>query len=528
MTDDFEPPFLIGVDVGTQSVRAVAFDAFGNQVAQARRPTPETRIAQDRLEYDPEALFTAVVECLGEVAGALAGRPVAGIAVASIGESCVLVDEAGRSLAPSIVWHDTRTEGEAERLRETVGIERVFEITGMQLAHIFTLCKLMWMRTHWPDAMRRTRKIMMIADWIAFRLSGVAATDFALASRTLYLDLRRRRWSDELLGLAGLDASILAPLSASGSALGPVLPDVLAATGLAGNPVVGVGAHDHVCGAMAAGMAQQGTMVDSIGTAEALLLATAEPSFDPKLPKANLFQGAFEAHRSLYFLGASVAYSGSAIEWLRGLVGHPPHETLIAEGENAQPGSEGVLFLPHMVGPTSSDPEHPVRGAFIGLTDTTTRGTLYRAVLEGLAMRTAFVLDTIVGLSGVPAPDRIRLISGGARNPLLVAIKAAAFGRPVTVVDASEATALGAALLGGVAAGLWPNLEVALAALNRREHSVEPDEALVRLYRDMRRSVFDRLQSILWPVDAKLMGIAAQTNRKTSGQTAPPGGQPGA
>ena len=166
-----------------------------------------------------------------------------------------------------------------------------------------------------------------------------------------------------------------------------------------------------------------------------------------------------------------------------------------------------------MVGPTSSDPEHPVRGAFIGLTDTTTRGTLYRAVLEGLAMRAAFVLDRIAGLSGVPEPDRIRLISGGARNPLLVAIKAGAFGRPVTVVDASEATALGAALLGGVAGGLWPNLEVALAALNRREHSVEPDENLVGLYQNVRRCAFDRLQSILWPVDAKLMGIAEQATR---------------
>ncbi len=491
MSDGFQPPFLIGIDVGTQSVRALAFDARGHQVAQARRSTPEKRLAPDRLEYDPEAMFTAVTECLGEVGVALGGRPVAGIAVASIGESCVLVDEEGRPLAPSIVWHDTRTVAQAQTLRDTVGVERVFEITGLQLDHIFTLSKLMWMRTHWPDAMQRTRRVLCIADWIAFRLSGVAATDFTLASRTLYLDLRRRRWSDELIGLAGFDTSVLAPLTASGTALGPVLPEVLAATGIAGAPVVGVGAHDHVCGAMAAGLSQKGTMINSIGTAEALVLAMEQPSFDPMLPRVNLFQGAFEAHRSLFFTGASVAYSGSAIEWLRGLVGTPPHATLIAEGESVPPGSEGLLFLPHMVGATSSDPEHPVRGAFIGLTDSTTRGVLYRAVLEGLAMRTAFVVDAMAGIDGVPAPERIRLISGGARNPLLAAIKANAFGRPVTVVDASEATALGAALLGGVAAGLWPNLDVALAGLDRREHVVEPDDDLVRLYRDMRQSAFE-------------------------------------
>lgn len=516
MSDRIEPPFLIGIDVGTQSVRALAFDVAGNQVAQARRATPEICTAAGRREYDPEALFAAATDCLGEVAAALKGQPVAGIAVASIGESCVLVDEAGRALAPSIVWHDARSEEAAQRLRQAVGVERVFEITGLQIDKIFTLCKLMWMREHWSDAARRTHKILMIADWIAYRLCGGMATDISLASRTLYLDLRARRWSDELLAHAGFDSSHLPPLTASGTALGPVHPEILAATGLAGRPVVGVGAHDHVSGGMAVGMSGQGTMVDSIGTAEALLLATAQSSYDPTVSKLNLFQGAFEAHRSLFYLGCSVAYAGGTMEWFRGVLGHPPHADLIAEGEKAAPGSEGILFMPHMVGTNSSDPEHPVRGAFIGLTNNTSRGVLYRAVLEGLAMRASFVVDAFARLSGVPAPDRIRLISGGARNPLLVAIKAAAFGRPVTVVDALEATAQGAAMLGGVAAGLWPDIDAAPAALNRREHMVEPDANLVGLYQSMRRSGFDQLQSILWPVDAKLTRLAEQGTRPTN------------
>ncbi len=512
MTGSFDP-VLIGIDIGTQSVRALAFDPTGNQLAEAHRPTPETHPAPDRLEYDPQALFATVTECLGEVAAALAGRPVAGIAVASVGESCVLVDEAGKPLAPSIVWHDTRTVEVAETLRETVGVERLFEITGMQLDRIFTLCKLIWMRRHWPDAMQRTHRVLMIADWIAFRLSGVAATDFSLASRTLYLDLANRRWSDELIGLAGFDSSVLAPLTASGTPLGPILPEVLAETGIAGTPVVGVGAHDHICGAMAAGMGARGTMIDSIGTAEALEMATERPSFDLKLPKQNLVQGAFEAHQSLFFILSSACYSGGTLEWFRGLVGQPPHETLIGEGMAARPGSEGILFLPHMVGPTSSDPEHPVRGAFIGLADTSARGTLYRAMLEGLAMRAAFIVDGLARIDETPAIDRIRLIGGGARNRLFNAIKAATYGRPVTVVDTSEATALGAALLGGVAAGLWPDLDVALSGLDRREHVVEPDARLACLYQDIRQSAFDRLPSILWPVDSQLTRISQQAAR---------------
>ena len=340
MTDRFEPPFMIGIDVGTQSVRALAFDARGNQVAQARRSTPERRYPPDRCEYDPDAIFAAVVECLGEVAGGLGGRPVAGIAVASIGESCVLVDEAGRSLAPSIAWFDARTEGEAQTLRETVGVERIFEITGLQLDKIFTLAKLMWMRKHWPEAIARTRKVLLMADWIAFRLSGEAATDFSLASRTLYLDLRRRRWSDELIGLAGFDAAVLPTIAASGTSLGPVRAEILAATGLAGKPVVGVGAHDHVSGGMAVGLSAQGTIVDSIGTAEALLIAMAQSSTDPMVPRLNLFQGAFEAQHSLYYLGASVAFAGGAMEWFRGLSGQPPQSRADRRGRGRRARSE--------------------------------------------------------------------------------------------------------------------------------------------------------------------------------------------
>src|SRR5262249_9875078 len=152
---------------------------------------------------------------------------------------------------------------------DRIGIDRLFELTGLALDPTLTLCKLAWMRMHWPDAVARARRIHTMADWIAFRLSGVSATDHTLASRTLYFDIHLRAWSEELLALVDPTPAILAPLAASGAPLGPVRPEILAETGLAGRSIVAAGGHDHVCGSYGAGVVKPGLMLDSMGTAEA-------------------------------------------------------------------------------------------------------------------------------------------------------------------------------------------------------------------------------------------------------------------
>ncbi|MGO4123581.1 L-fuculokinase [Inquilinus sp. YAF38] len=505
MATRFDPPFLIGIDVGTRSVRAIAFDARGRRAAQAARPTPARMQAGGRGEYDPDALFAAVTDCLAEVARSLAGKPVAGLAVGSVGESCVLVDDSGRSLAPSLVWFDRRTEAAARELAETIGPDRIFQITGLALDPTLTLCKLAWMRAHWPEAMGRARRVLAIADWIAFRLTGVAATEPTLASRTLYFDIHERRWSEELLGLAGLDPALLPPILAAGAAIGPVRPEVLAATGLAGRPVVATGGHDHLCGSYAAGITRPGMLLDSLGTAEAVLLATAFPLLDPAVMRRGFIQGAIGTQLS--YLGGGINSSGGAVEWFRSLTGQAEHEALIAEARAVEPGSQGVVFLPHLVYSPPPDPDTSARGAFIGLTAHADRGALYRAVLEGLAMQARLMVDAMAALPGITPPTEIRAIGGSSRNALFLEIKANVYGRPITVVDEPEATALGAALLGGIAAGLWPDLDAALAAIDQRHHTVAPDPALAERYDALHRSVFERLHATLTPLNHALAGF---------------------
>jgi xylulokinase len=371
-----------------------------------------------------------------------------------------------------------------------------------------TLFKLAWMREHWPDAIKRARRILMMADWIAFRLSGEAATDHTLASRTQYFDIHARQWSDELIGRVGA-SGLLPPLKASGASLGTVRREVLAETGLMGKPVVGVGGHDHVVGSFAAGITAPGTMLDSLGTAEALFLATAAPIADPEVLKRGYIQGAIATHRMMSFIGAGIFSSGGGIEWCRHLVGDPAQETIIAEASAVPPGSRGVVFLPHLGNSPPPEPDPQSRGAFVGLTPAVDRGTLYRAVLEGLAIQARVMIDGMAPLSGITPVSAIRVIGGGSRNPLFLQIKANAFARPLTVIDEAEATALGAALLGGIAAGVYRDLDEALARLDRREHVIEPDGDTA-VYEDLRTKVVERVHPALREVNHALAGIRSE------------------
>ena len=292
-------------------------------------------------------------------------------------------------------------------IAEKIDPARLLALTGHAIDPTFTLCKLAWMGEHWPAPAGRAHRILLLSDWVAFRLSGVAATDHTHASRTLYFDLSRREWSPELLALAGMDSRLPAKLMASGTPLAAVRPEVLSETGIAGKPIVGVGGHDHLVGSFAAGLVAPGVVLDSLGTAEAILLATAAPLDDADVMRRGYYQGAIETHRRMSYLGGGLYPSGGAVEWFRAISGNPSHAELIAEAERVPPGSNGIIFLPHLAKSPPPEPDPEGRGAFVGLTASATRGALYRAVLEGLAMQARLMVDGMTGMPGIGAGARI-------------------------------------------------------------------------------------------------------------------------
>lgn len=477
-------PLLVGVDFGTSHIRALVVSTDGRVIASGSAPTPIEHPRPGWAEHDPEALWQATVTALREATGQI-GRPdrIAGLAVASVGEAGVPLDADDRPTGPAIAWFDTRPESECEQLIATIGAEHLAARAGIPPKPMFSLCKLLWLKSQMPESFGRTTRWLNMADYLAWRLCGVAATDYSMASRTLALDLAKGEWATDLVREAGIDPVLFQRLAANGTKLGPVTPEAARATGLPEHCVVGVGGHDHIVGALAAGAWQVGTLLNSLGTAEALLLALDEPVAGTALTHAGYTQGAMKLDRPYYYvLGASFT-AGASVDWLHQVVGSDiPHETLISEAASVPPGSHGVHFLPTLRMGSPPYPDPVSRGCLVGLYPEAARGVLYRAVLEGLAYESRQMLDGMLADTDGPAVSRARAIGGLTRNRLLMAIKASVFDRPITVVEMAESTGLGAAILGGLAAGVFPDLKTALGGLVCDEVTIEPDPSLVDAY----------------------------------------------
>jgi xylulokinase len=491
---------LAGVDIGTTNLKAVIFDASGGIVARASASTPTHYPRPGWAYYEPEELWQSTLDVL-RAAVAQVDHPerIVSVACASIGETAVPIDNDGRPTSHAIAWFDQRTEQQAKELAERIGSDRVIQVSGLDIHPMFGLCKLMWLHDHEPDAYDRTVTWVNIADYIAFRLSGVAATDYSLASRTLALDLHRLCWDTDLIRDVGIKPYLFPNLAASGTWLGVVLPDVAAATGLPATATVAVGGHDHVCGALALGVIAPGTVLDSMGSSEAIFLPIEHLIADPNISRMGYTQGAHVVG-GYYVLGGQFT-SGAAIEWFRhALAEHTDYDSLIEEAQRVPPGSLGVSFLPHLRTANAPHNDAKAMGAFVGLTTDAQRGTLFRALLEGTAFEMRGALEPLLQAAGALKTDHIIAAGGSTRNHLLMQIKADVFAKPIVVLGVEEATALGAAMLGGLAAGEYANTEEALKCLRFMSSTVSPDPAAISFYDHAYREIYQHLYRALKPI----------------------------
>lgn len=495
-------PLLCGIDAGTTRIRALLFTPRGRLVAAGSRPTPVERPRPGWAEHDPAALWQATCEALREAAGQIDDPArIVGLAVASVGEAFIALDRAGRSTCRTIAWYDERPKQEVAWLKAEIGQEKLHALTGLAIDATFSLCKLLWLKAHEPEALARTTLWLNVCHYLAWRLTGVAAADLTLASRSLALDLERRVWADDLIRATGLDPAIFAPLKPWGTSLGKITPEAAAATGLTTACAVGVAGHDHIVGALAAQALAPGVLFNSMGTAEALTFVLDRPSAEAVLCERGYNQGVVEVERPVHYIFGGFQTSGACIEWFRQLFATElDHARLIAEGTRVPPGCHGVTFVPDLRGRLSPVPDPDARGAWFGLSADSDRATLYRAVLEGLAFEARLTVDDLVALPGLQPIAKVRAIGGNTRNPLLMRIKASVYDRPIVAAEMAEATALGAALLGGLAAGMFADLADALASLESDLAAVEPDPDWVAVYEAYYREVYRPAYAALRPL----------------------------
>ena len=487
---------------GTTRIRALLFTPERPVVAEGSRPTPVERPRPGWAEHDAEALWQAACGALREATASI-GRParIRGIAVASVGEAFVALGGDGRPTCPVIAWYDERPIAQLARLEAEFGKDRLYALTGLSPDPTFSLCKLLWLRDNRPEALARTRLCLNVAHYLAWRLCGVATADLSLASRSLALDLHARRWATDLMRALGLSPAMFPEIRPCGARLGTVTAEAAAATGLTTGCAVGVAGHDHVMGALASGALAPGVLLDSMGSAEGLMLALQVSTTEAAIGRRGYSQGVVEVERPVPYVFGGFPTSGACVEWFRGLFGSAvPHAQVIAEAEDVPPGCHGATFVPDLRGRLSPTPDPLARGAWFGIGGDATRATLYRALLEGLAFEARQTVDSLIELPGLPRIEAVRAIGGNTQNPLLMAIKAAVYDRAIAAAAMPEATALGAALLGGLAAGVFTDLASAVAELAPSYRTFAPRADWVGIYEAHYRRIYQPAYARLRPL----------------------------
>lgn len=497
-------PLLLGLDVGTTSIKAVVYDSGrGEIVAQAAAPTPTSHPRPGWTNFDAEGLWQGVVSCTKQALAALPpASQVAAVAVASMGEAGVPVDKEGTPLYPVIAWHDPRSEPQATRLGQTVGPEAVHRLTGQQVRHIFGAPKMLWLRENEPAVFKRLARWLSVEDFILWRLSGVAATDYTIAARTMLFDVRRAGWSAEMLAACGFAESILPQPFPSGAVIGQVTAQAARQTGLPAGLPVSTGGHDHLCGALAAGAVDTGRVLDSSGTAQAVLIPSGEFKGGGAV-FANGFSCYHHVLRGRYIIQGGLTSAGSSLEWLLRLTRGPDERAIVfSEAEQSGAGAHGVLCLPHFMGSGTPYVDTESRGAFIGVSLGHTRGDLLRALIEGQAYTLRLNLERLAEAAPL-APGYLIAIGGANREPLMLQTKADICRRPVRAPEVREATALGAALLAGLGCGVFADDAQAAASVHGADRSFEPQAEHCALYDTWFEERFRHLYDALRPVFAE-------------------------
>jgi xylulokinase len=452
------PEPIVGIDVGTTGVKALALSPRGEVLARAEGSYPLSRPAPGWSEQDPDDWWRASEAAL---AGLDVRQPV-GIGLSGQMHGLVLLDEHRRVLRPAILWNDQRTAAECARIEERIGLKRLIELTGNRALTGFTAPKLLWVRRHEPDVYARIAHVLLPKDYVRLRLTGQLATDVADASGTLLFDVARRRWSAEVLEALELTPKWFPDVHESPAVSGAT-PD--------GVPVA-AGAGDQAAAALGVGIDAPGRVSVVLGTSGVVFAALPRYQADPQ---ARVHAFCHAVPDTWHAMGVMLS-AGGALRWFREtLAPAASFEDLSAEAEWSPPGAGGVLFLPYLTGERTPHADPDARAAFTGLAAEHGRGDIVRAVLEGVAygLRDALELLRELGVT----PEAARASGGGARSGLWLRIVASVLGLPVERTESEEGSAYGAALLGGVAGGVFADPHEAVASCVRVVDRVEPDAA---------------------------------------------------
>ena len=487
---------LMGIDLGATGIKAGAFSLDGQLIASASRrngPVSQPGGGDGWLIWDADDIWNKVCQCIREVIENLSSpSQVAGVSVSGFGVDGAPVDNDGGLLYPLSSWHDSRNLKETEWLTGQIDPYEIYEITGFHNYSIQTINRLRWLAVHEPDVLKKAHCYLMTQDFLVNRLSGQFTTEITMASTTTALDIDEDRWSDRMLDIIGVDRNIFPEISQSGRAIGEVTSAASAQTGIPAGTPVATGGHDCEIGTLGAGVTDPETFVDITGTWEMIIAL-----LHTFTPNRTLFEAGIDWERHCLpgqYLCQSLMIAGGVLEWVGAhFYGDTAEDTLYSvmmkEAGEYGPGAGGVAVLPSFIRGMGPFQAHNSLGTILGLTTTTSRGQIVRAVFEATCYQLARQIKVIEDNTGAVC-KRLRTLGGAQKNKFWLQMKADVTGKQVEIIDNPEVTLLGAAILAGIGAGVYTDEQDALSRMSFPVHVYEPDSDAHGEYMDWYERVF--------------------------------------
>ncbi len=482
--------YMMGIDVGTTGTRAVIVRPDGRVAGAATVDHQPMRMPKPGwAEQDPEDWWKATI---GAVRGSLQQSGVTGAQIKGIGFSgqmhgVVLLDKVNTVLRQALLWCDQRSQQQCEWITNKAGAERLIRLASNPALTGFSAPKMLWVRDNEPAVFERAAHFLLPKDYVRLRMTGEYATDVSDASGTLLFDVTHRRWSQEMLELLQVDASLLPKAYESPVITGAISTEAALVTGLrAGTPVV-AGAGDQAASAVGNGIVRSGLTSATLGTSGVIFSYTDKPKLDPQ-GRIHTFchavPGKWHVMGVTQGAGLSLRWFkeqlGESEAWYARQIGVDAYEVLLAEAEPIAAGSDGLLFLPYLMGERTPHLDPQARGMWFGLTAAHTRGHLIRSILEGVAYSLRDSLEIFTELK-IPVVQ-IRASGGGSRSPLWRQIQTDIYGKEIVTLREPEGSAFGAALLAGAGAGIYSSVEEAANEAIRVENSTQPVPENVEFY----------------------------------------------
>lgn len=497
---------VIAHDLGTTGNKATLYNQEGALVGSAFYAYQTEYAHTGWAEQDPEDWWRAVCGSTRKLLQdtGIGSDDIACITFSGQMMGCVPLDNRTRPLRQAIIWADQRSVEQERWVGERISPDDVYRITGHRLSASYSLNKILWLRDNQPDIFKATHKFVHAKDAIIARLTGAFVTDISDASGMNLYDLEQGEWSERILDATGLDAAQLPDIHPATYIAGSVRPAVADEVGVpAGTPVV-IGGGDGACASAGAGVVSEGTAYNYVGSSSWIAMASKSPIFDAD--KQTFTFG--HVVPGMFMPTGTMQAAGASYQWARDQLGFPEaqaaaangdsvYELMNAEAAKSPVGANGLIFLPYLMGERSPRWNPKARGGFIGLTIRHTRADMMRAVLEGVTLNLRIILEAFTSQgANIKA---MRVIGGGARGRFWNQLMADIYGMPVQrLAILEEATSMGAALVGGVGVGLYPDFSMA-ERMNQIAETIEPDPATQAAY-EKALAVFEATYQALLPV----------------------------